>query len=285
MKVLVTGSSGQIGGAVLHQAPAGVRCIAPNRSALDLSDQASIEAYLEREKPELVINSGAYTDVEGAEENERTAMQVNAEAPGIFADWFAKNGGKLIQLSSDYVFDGKASQPYRPDDKRAPLSIYGRSKALGEDAAGKHAIILRTSWVYAAGGRNFVRTMLARMREGGAIHVVSDQTGSPSWAHVIARTVWQLAEVDGSGIFHHCDGGSTTWHEFAIAIAKEAQELGLIDKAPAIVPISSVDYPTKSARPGYSVLDDRKTRELLGDRVLHWRVNLRAMLEEERERG
>ncbi len=281
MKVLVTGASGQVGAAVASTAPAYVACLAPPRSQFDLTDPDNIVEFLDRLQPELIINSGAYTDVEQAEGNEHLAMRVNADAPAIMARWLEPRGGRLIQLSTDYVFDGTASTPYHPSDLCNPLSVYGRSKARGEQAAGDSAIILRTSAVHTAGGHNFVRTMLRLMQQGQPIKAVSDQIFSPSWAPEIARTVWALATAERPGIFHHCDQGSASWHEFAVAIGEEAQSLGMIERVPKISPVSMEDYPAKARRPRYSVLDDSETRKLVGDTVAHWRVNLQRMLSAE----
>ncbi len=283
MKVLVTGAAGQLGKALLASAPADWTCHGVGRVALDLADPAAIARLVQSERPDLVVNAGAYTAVDRAEEEAELAMAVNAGAPGTFARALADYGGRLVQVSTDFVFDGKAQRPYRPDDQRNPLSIYGKSKAAGEDAAGADAIILRTSWVHSAGGANFVRTMLRLMRERDELRVVADQIGSPSWATEIARTLWGLAETGQPGIYHHRDAGEVSWHGFAQAIAEEAVELGLIPRVPVIQAIPASEYPTPATRPAYSVLDDSATRALLKDRTAHWRDNLRAMLRQERE--
>jgi dTDP-4-dehydrorhamnose reductase len=285
MKVLVTGTGGQLGKALLASAPQGCECLGLDRAMLDLTDGGAIARMIEAEQPDLVINAAAYTAVDRAEQEPDLAMAVNAAAPAAFAQALGKIGGRLLQISTDFVFDGKSDHTYRPDDPRNPLSVYGQSKAAGEDAAGEKAIILRASWVHAAGGQNFVRTMLRLMRERDELRVVSDQIGSPSWAPEIARTIWALAEKDQPGIFHHRDAGETSWHGFACAIAEEALAIGLIERLPMIHPIVTEEYPTPARRPRYSVLDDSTTRALLGDETAHWRDNLKRMLAQEQALG
>lgn len=281
MKALVTGAGGQLGKALLASVPDGWECLGLDRAALDLADHAQIARLVRAERPDLVINAGAYTAVDRAEREVDLAMAVNAEAPGAFARVLADHGGRLLQVSTDFVFDGQAKRPYLPDDMRNPLSAYGRSKALGEDAAGDASIILRTSWIYASGCHNFVRTMLGLMRDQDELRVVNDQVGSPSWAPDIARTIWALAVADRPGAYHHRDAGETSWHGFAEAIAEEAHALGLIPRPPVIHPVSTDKYPTPARRPPFSVLDDSATRKLLEDGTNHWRENLRRMLEQE----
>ena len=280
-KALVTGAAGQLGRALVASCPAGWQCRGLTRGELDLTDAGAIERLIAAERPDLVINAAAYTAVDRAEAEPEIAMAINARAPGVFAEALRAFGGRLVQISTDYVFDGRSSRPYFPGDPVSPLSVYGSTKAAGESAAGPEAIILRTSWVHAAGGQNFVTTMLRLMREREELSVVCDQIGAPSWAPEIARTVWQLAVEGRPGTYHHRDVGQASWHEFAQAIAEEALALGLISRAPRIIPITSDQYPTAARRPGHSVLDDSETRTLLGDTTAHWRINLRRMLEEE----
>lgn len=284
-KALVTGAAGQLGRALLAASPAGWQCRGLTRAELDLSDARAIERLIEAERPDLVINAGAYTAVDRAEAEPDLATAINARAPGALAGALSAYGGRLVQVSTDYVFDGRASRTYRPGDSVSPLSVYGASKAAGEHAAGPEAIILRTSWVYAAGAQNFVTTMLRLMRERDELSVVCDQIGAPSWAPEIARTAWQLAAQGRPGIYHHRDSGQASWYEFAQAIADEALALGLISRTPEIAPVTSEQYPTAARRPAYSVLDDSETRALLGDTTAHWRVNLRRMLEEQAALG
>lgn len=285
MRALITGASGQVGGALASSVPAGWACKTLTRFECDLTNATAIRDAIAAYRPDVLINAAAYTAVDRAESDEALATAINGAAPGIMREALAEHGGRLIHLSTDFVFDGAASTPYRPDDSTGPLSAYGRSKLAGELAAGSDALILRTSWVYAAGGANFVRTMLRLMRERDEVRVVADQIGAPTWATGLAQTVWSLAQTDKTGILHHRDAGAASWYDFAVAIQEEALALGLLDNPAVIVPIATVDYPTPARRPAYSLLDDADTRSALGDRPPHWRENLRRMLKEENALG
>lgn len=285
MKALVTGVNGQVGKALLKTCPPGWTCVALDRSTLDLADPAAIARVVAEESPDLVLNAAAYTAVDRAESEPDLAHAINAGAPGAFADALGRSGGRLVHVSTDFVFDGSSSHGYRPEDARNPQSVYGASKAAGEIAAGEAATVVRTSWVYAAGGANFVRTMLRLMRERDELRVVSDQIGSPTWATGLAQTLWGLAVASQPGIWHHRDAGVASWYDFAVAIAEEAHARGLLARIPAIIPIATSDYPTPARRPAFSVLDVSATRALLGDRHVHWRTNLKTMLEEENTLG
>jgi dTDP-4-dehydrorhamnose reductase len=284
MKALITGVNGQLGKELLAHAPTGWTCVALDRAALDLSDAAAISRLVDAEQPDLVLNAAAYTAVDRAESEPILAHAINAGAPAAFSKALA-GAGRLVQVSTDFVFDGQRGHNYQPDDIRNPQSVYGASKAAGEDAAGDEAIIVRTSWVYASGGANFVRTMLRLMRERDELRVVADQIGSPTWAKGLATTIWGLAEKDATGIWHHRDAGIASWYDFAVAIAEEAHAVGLLDRIPAIHPIATSEYPTPARRPAFSVLDVTATREILGDISTHWRSNLRTMLKEEKALG
>ena len=284
MKALITGVSGQLGKEFLAHAPEGWTCVALDRAALDLSDANAIARVVDVEQPDLILNAAAYTAVDRAESEPELAHAINAGAPAAFSKALG-DAGRLLQVSTDFVFDGLRGHGYQPDDIRNPQSVYGASKAAGEDAAGDAAIIVRTSWVYAAGGANFVRTMLRLMRERDELRVVADQIGSPTWAKSLATAIWGLAAKDATGIWHHRDAGIASWYDFAVAIAEEAHALGLLDRIPAIHPIATSEYPTPARRPAFSVLDVTATREVLGDVSVHWRTNLRSMLKEEKALG
>jgi dTDP-4-dehydrorhamnose reductase len=285
VKALVTGSAGQVGSALSKSAPEGSQVVGFDRDLLDITDREAVMRTVEREAPDVIFNAAAYVDVERAERDEVRAFAVNATAVGHLADATREAGALLVHLSTDYVFDGDASTSYAPDAPRNPLSAYGRSKAAGEDAAGGDALILRTSWVHAAGHANFVTAMLRKIEKGAGFAVVADQLGAPTWAKGLAETLWALAAQRACGIFHHRDAGEASWHGFALAIGEEAQALGLIERLVPIRPISTADYGGIARRPAFSLLDDSKTRALLGDTAVHWRTNLRAMLNEEKARG
>lgn len=285
MRVLITGAGGQLGGALQRTAPAWAEINAVGRADCDLTDAAMLTARLVVEAPDLIINAAAYTAVDKAESDEETARAINAHAVAAMVEAMASTGGKVVHVSTDYVFDGTSSVPYAPDAPRNPQSAYGRTKAEGEDHLRAEDLLVRTAWVYEAGGANFVRTMIRLMKEREEVGVVADQIGSPTWATGLAHTIWGLAEKGATGTFHHADDGAISWHDFAVAIGEEAHALGLVKRIPVIKAITTADYPTPTRRPAFSLLDCSATRAFLGDRPVHWRANLRLMLEEESKLG
>ena len=282
MIVLVTGGEGQLGRALRATAPAGVTVVPVDMADCDLTDPAAVRALIGRVAPAVVINAAAYTAVDAAEANPDVAQAVNAQA---VATLVAAHAGPLVHVSTDFVFDGQSSEAYAPDAARNPLSVYGRTKAAGEDALRATDLLVRTAWVYTAGGANFVRTMLRLMRERDAVSVVADQIGAPTWAPGLAQAIWGLVQHGAQGAWHHSDAGVASWYDFAVAIQEEALALGLLDRAVPVHPITTADYPTPARRPAFSLLDCRATRALLGEEAVHWRVNLRRMLQEELELG
>lgn len=285
MKVLITGAGGQLGRALQSTAPAGTDLNAIDADDVDFTEDAMLRARLVVETPDVLINAAAYTAVDKAEADEETAQAINADAVAIMADEMESQGGKLVHVSTDFVFDGTSSRAYRPDDERAPLSAYGRTKAAGEDHLRDTDLLVRTAWVYEAGGANFVRTMIRLMNERDELGIVADQIGSPTWATGLATTIWGLIEKGASGTFHHSDDGQTSWYDFAFAIAEDAHAMGLIERIPVIKPIATADYPTPARRPAFSLLDCSTTRALLGDTPTPWRTNLRLMLKQEKALG
>ena len=285
MRVLITGANGQLGGALQRAAPGWADINAIDVEDVDLTDTSMLTARLVVEAPDLIINAAAYTAVDKAESDEETARAINSVAVATMVAAMEATGGRLVHVSTDYVFDGTSAQPYVTLAERNPQSAYGRTKAEGEDHLRASDLLVRTAWVYEAGGANFVRTMIRLMKEKGELRVVADQTGAPTWATGLARTIWALVEKGASGTFHHCDDGVATWHEFAVAIAEEAHALGLIPRIPIIHPITTADYPTPARRPAFSLLDCSATRALIGDAPVPWRENLRLMLKEEAKLG
>lgn len=285
MRVLITGAGGQLGGALQRAAPDWADINAIDVEDVDLTDTAMLTARLVVEAPDLIINAAAYTAVDKAEGDEATARAINADAVATMVEAMASTGGRVVHVSTDYVFDGTSPVAYGPDDERNPQSVYGRTKAEGEDKLRAEDLLVRTAWVYEAGGANFVRTMIRLMNEREELGVVADQVGSPTWATGLARTIWGLIEKGAAGTFHHSDDGATSWHGFAVAIAEEGHEVGLVQRIPVIRPIATSDYPTPAKRPAFSLLDCGKTRSLLGDRLVPWRENLRLMLKEEAKLG
>lgn len=281
MKVLVTGANGQLGAALQLTVPQGIELNAIDVDDVDFTEASMLHARLIVEAPDILINAAAYTAVDKAEECEDLAYAINCDAVGLMAEALDESGGKLVHVSTDFVFDGGSSRAYQPDDARSPISAYGRTKAAGEDHVRADDILIRTAWVYAAGGTNFVRTMLRLMRERDELGIVADQIGAPTWATGLASTIWGLVDKGARGVFHHSDAGVASWYDFAVAIQEEALALNLLNNPVTIRPITADQYPTSAKRPSFSLLDSRKTREVLGDESVHWRTSLRKMLIEE----
>jgi dTDP-4-dehydrorhamnose reductase len=284
MKVLVLGGGGQVARAVVAAAPQAHEVIAYIRADLDIADASAVARTLADTRADWVVNGAAYTAVDRAEDEPAQAFAVNDAAVGVLAAATSKAGCRLLHLSTDFVFDGMASRPYLPTDATHPLNVYGASKLAGERqvlADGGSGIALRTAWVYAAQGRNFVLTMLRLMREREQVSVVCDQIGAPTWAGGIAVVIWGLIGVGApGGVYHWTDLGVASWYDFAVAIQEEALARKLLARAVPIIPIGSVSYPTQAQRPAFSVLDTSSTRALIGAPARHWRHNLRTMLDE-----
>ncbi|WML90411.1 dTDP-4-dehydrorhamnose reductase [Thiothrix lacustris] len=285
MKVLVTGANGQLGFELQATCPAHVQLIATDAHTLDITQTSQIEAAIESHRPDVIINAAAYTAVDKAETDRENAWRINATAPGLLAGVVASycNAGqaiRLVQVSTDFVFEGQQAIPYLPDDPAKPLSVYGASKLAGEQAVQQHlpdALIVRTSWLYSSHGHNFVKTMLRLMQEKPQLGVVSDQFGTPTWARTLATTLWGCIDQQAQGIFHCSDQGAASWYDFAVAIQEEALALGMLDRTIPIKPIRTNEYPLPAQRPAFSVLDKRSTENLLDIALPHWRVSLRQM--------
>jgi dTDP-4-dehydrorhamnose reductase len=285
VRALVTGANGQLGRALAAAAPNGTEVVALDRGALDITDRAAVEQAVADARPDLVLNAAAYTAVDRAEGDEDAAYAVNATATGLLADAARAAGARFVHVSTDFVFDGRSGVPYAPDAGTNPLGAYGRTKLAGERLAGPAALIVRTAWVYAPVGGNFVRTMLRVMRERPEVRVVADQIGTPTYAPGLAAAMWTLAGQGARGIHHYSDAGAASWYDFAVAIQEEALAAGLLDRAVPVLPIATADYPTPARRPSFSVLDKRATFAALGGPAPHWRVNLRLMIAEVQARG
>ncbi len=292
MTILLFGGNGQVGhelrrslatlGDVVATTrsgglPDGTRC---ETADFDLPD--SLPQLVERVAPAIVVNAAAYTAVDKAEDDVDAAFRANAEAPGALARLCAGRGIPFVHYSTDYVFDGQGSQPYREDDATAPLGVYGASKLAGEDAiraAGGRHLILRTAWVYGQHGHNFMKTMLRLGADREELRVVADQVGTPTSARLIADTTRDLLGLqDVEGTYHLTARGETHWHGFATAIFDEAMAQGLIRQAPRVVPIATSDYPTRARRPAYSCLDVGKLEARLGRAQPGWREGLETVL-------
>ena len=288
MKVLVTGSEGQLGKALHCCRPQELDVVGLGRDAFDITDEACVRERLAAERPAVIVNAAAYTAVDRAEHEPELAMAVNAEGVANLARQAADLDCRLVQVSTDFVFDGARPAPYPPDAETAPLSAYGRSKLEGERLAlgilGASATVVRTAWLYSSQGKNFVTTMLRLMSERDQVAVVSDQVGTPTWTLGLARAIWAIVERPSvSGIHHWTDLGVASWYDFAVAISEEAVAAGRLARPAEVTPITAAEYPNDARRPAFSVLDTRKTREQLGLPGEHWRVNLRRMMGGERD--
>ena len=298
MKVLLTGAAGQLGHALRQQVPAaGVELITTSRGggdgllALDLADANACRAMVQQLQPDWVLNSGAYTAVDQAESEPELAHAVNGGAPRAFAEALAETGGRLLQVSTDFVFNGSQGHPYRPEQARDPLGIYGASKAAGEEAVehvlgpSGRGVILRTSWVMGPVGKNFALTMLRLHRDRPSIQVVADQVGCPTSTHGLAAACWRAIERASSEagavgpIVHWSDAGAASWYDVAVAVGELGLELGLLERMAQVNPITTADYPTPAQRPSYSLLDCSETRRMLDLPAVHWRQALRQLLE------
>jgi dTDP-4-dehydrorhamnose reductase len=284
MRVLVFGGAGQVGRAFTQAARGAHEVIVKTRAQIDITDAGAVRRAVEETRPEWIVNAAAYTAVDLAEDQAEAARAINDSAVGILADAATIVGCRLLHLSTDFVFDGKSNRAYLPSDEPAPLGVYGASKLAGERRAlesGCRALVLRTAWVYAASGKNFVLTMLKLMRERERVRVVADQIGAPTWATGLARAIREMLEAEATaGLYHWTDLGVASWYDFAVAIQDEALARGILPRAAAIEPIATSEYPTPARRPQFSVLDTRSTRALVLTPAVHWRHNLRMMLDE-----
>jgi dTDP-4-dehydrorhamnose reductase len=300
MNILLTGAAGQLGQELLPRLkPLGqVSCIdravtAGDSETLreDLADLNCVETLLNRMRPDLIVNAAAYTAVDRAETESKAAFRINAELPDCLARWCARNDRLLMHYSTDYVFSGEAREPYREDAPTGPLSVYGESKLAGEwaiTASGCRRLVLRTSWVYSGHGNNFVLTMLRLARERPALSIVADQVGRPTWARNLARVSVTLLEraagkpagFDRWGIWHYCDSGVVSWHDFAQAIFDAALDAGLLSRLPGVTAVPTSGFPQAAKRPLYSVLDTTAIGEAFGIEPAGLRASLRECIGE-----
>jgi dTDP-4-dehydrorhamnose reductase len=305
MRVLVTGVTGQVGGALLSRLAGRHEVVAAARDTLNLSRPAAIAGRLDELEPQMIVNSAAYTAVDLAEDERDLAFTVNAEAPDVVARWAAARGVPLVHLSTDYVFDGGGERPWREDDEPRPLSAYGASKLAGETAvrgAGGPHLVVRTSWVYAATGKNFLRTIVRLAGERPELRIVADQIGAPTSADVIADGIASILSGNSAalperfaaagGVVHLATAGTTSWHGFAVAIvdalkARDAAKTenvktGSINtncvKTERVIAIRTEDYPTKAVRPRNSRLDLGRLAQVFGIVTPNWTAALDPVL-------
>lgn len=304
MNVLLLGANGQLGrsfiehgglakrGTLVTATRDGQRFDGGPAVIADLSQPATLRALLDGHRPDLIINTAAYTAVDRAESEESLATRINGDAVAVLGEWAAKHGALVVHYSTDYVFSGDANQPYATDAATAPLGAYGRSKLAGERAlaaSGASYLLLRTAWVYSAHSNNFLRTMLRLAAERDELRVVADQQGSPTDTGLIveatlaALDVWFQASPDRrralSGVHHLTASGHTTWHGFATAIMQEAKARGLLARVPRVLPITTAEFPTPAKRPAWSVLDTTGFQRQFGYPLADWQQGLHHVIE------
>ena len=290
MKVLLTGAGGQLGQALIASVPHGLELVATSRQDLDLADPEACRTAVEQHRPDWVLNAGAYTAVDKAESESDLAHAVNAGAPEAFARALDQQGGRLLQISTDFVFNGTQGKPYQPMQARDPLGVYGASKAAGEAAVQSvlgtsgRGLILRTSWVIGPVGKNFALTMLRLHRERDQLGVVADQVGCPTSTLTLAQACWRTLQIAGESqlpaVMHWSDAGAASWYDVAVAVGRIGAELGLIDTPAEVQPITTADYPTPAERPAYSLLDSTSTRTALQLSGQHWQHALKDVLQQ-----
>jgi dTDP-4-dehydrorhamnose reductase len=304
LKILLLGANGQLGRTFLSDgglASRGLVIAATRDGALvdggqgaiaDLSSPPTLKALLDSEQPDVVINAAAYTAVDRAEQEEAVATRINAESVAELAHWAKGYGALLVHFSTDYVFAGDASTPYREDDVVAPAGAYGRSKLAGEHAlsnSGAPHFNFRTAWVYSPIGHNFLRTMLRLGGERDELRVVADQVGSPTdtmlivEGTLIAIDKWLASDTATrsalEGTYHLTASGHTSWHGFASALLEQAAQRGLLAKSPTVYAISTSEFPTPAARPAYSVLDNSRFVRVFGHALPDWQTGLARTLD------
>lgn len=291
-RIFLLGMRGQVGWELIRTlAPLGV-IRALDRASLDLTDMDSVRSATRSAEPDVIVNAAAYTQVDRAEDDPVTANRVNGEAPGVLASEAARTGALLVHFSTDYVFDGAARRAYAENDATGPANMYGASKLAGEEVVldtGADAYVFRVGWVYGRRGRNFLGTIERLARERAEIAVVADQFGSPTWSRAIAEATsqavsrWLTARAAGTeapsrGVYHMASRDYTTWHEFASAIvASMSPSDGWAP--PAVRPISTAEYPTRAARPAWTVLSSVRLRDTFGLELPPWREQLALCME------
>ncbi|WML41203.1 dTDP-4-dehydrorhamnose reductase [Neobacillus sp. OS1-2] len=278
MRVVVTGAAGQLGqDVVLELVRKNHEVIGTDRTKLDITNELNVLAFISEVKPDVILHCAAYTNVDAAEENEKLAYQINASGTEYLAKAAAQIGAKMLYVSTDYVFDGSASEPYEVEQQTKPIGAYGRTKLAGEELLQrnlKEFFIVRTAWVFGIHGNNFVKTMIRLGAERGEVGVVHDQVGSPTYTVDLATFMVELMETDKYGIYHATNSGVCSWYEFAVEIFKQASLKVIVN------PLTSDQFPRPAARPNYSVLSKKKITEQGLTPLRDWKEALAAYLEE-----
>ncbi len=279
-QILVTGCNGQLGNEIQLLAPKyedECTFFFTDKDELDITDRKAVYAFIEQNHIGIVINCAAFTAVDKAESCEELCNLLNNVAPGYLAEAVASQGGTMIQVSTDYVFDGKACRPYREEDATNPQTVYGRTKLAGEEnvirsCAG--SMVIRTAWLYSTFGNNFVKTMIRLGNERDSLGVVFDQIGSPTYARDLARVILQAVDKGiVPGVYHFTNEGVCSWYDFC----KEIHRLADVDKC-EVSPLHTEEYPTPAARPHFSVLDKTKIKDTYGIRIPWWTESLKECI-------
>jgi dTDP-4-dehydrorhamnose reductase len=302
MNILLLGANGQLGrsfiedgglarrGSLIAATRDGTRFDGGSAVVADLARPESLKPLLDQHRPALIVNAAAYTAVDRAESEEALATRINGEAVGVLAEWASAHAARVVHYSTDYVFDGSANMPYAADAPTAPIGAYGRSKLAGEQALAQNGaahLLLRTAWVYAAHGQNFLRTMLRLAAERDELRVVADQHGSPTDTGLIVQGTlaaldrWATPDQEPTpgGTYHLVASEHTTWHGFATAIMEEAHARGLLPKVPRMTAITTAQFPTPAKRPTWSVLDNSGFQRQFGYALPDWRQGLRRVIQ------
>ncbi len=282
MKILVTGSTGQLGSELARMLSVdGIDVVGIDSKALDFCQPPKVREWVSALKADWVVNCAAYTHVDMAEQEGAKAFLINRDATRALAEGVASYAGRLLHVSTDFIFDGEQSHPYSEDDAPNPLGVYGQSKLEGEIAVLDvlpEATIVRTAWVYGEVGNNFVKTMLKFAAERTEIKVIDDQLGSPTWTRDAAKAICALVNSDASGVYNFTNEGVASWYDLASDVVSVARRLGYPVKTSYVRPIPACEYRALATRPAYSVLSKRKIRSTLNYQIPHWRDSLRDML-------
>lgn len=281
--IIVIGSAGQLGTELkyLSGMHPDLSYHFATRAEVDITDEDTIHAALTEGNYDYCVNCAAYTAVDKAESEPEKAYAINEHGAGSLAKACAKHGVKLIHVSTDFVFDGQLSRPYKEDDPISPLGVYGASKAAGEQAvleADPTAVVIRTSWLYSSFGANFVKTMRKLGEDRDSLNVIYDQVGTPTYARDLAQVILQIITEgsvdDANGIFHFSNEGVASWYDFAVAI------MSMSNLTCHVSPINTFEYPTPAARPAYGIMDKRKIKETFDIEIPHWYTSLGHCIEE-----
>ena len=281
-RILIAGAGGQVGIALQQTMPAGVELLALDSKGLNITDTQAVKEAVAQFKPDWIINAAAYTAVDKAESEADLAFLINRDGAANLASAAESVGSRMVQISTDYVFDGTQARPYKPDDPVNPINVYGESKLAGEvttrEILDEDLLVLRTAWVYAPHGKNFLTTMLRLMQERDELRVVEDQIGTPTNAYTLAGAIFSAIKNEVTGTHHWTDAGVASWYDFACSIYETARSIGVVSKDCVIQPIATADYPTVAMRPNCSVLDKSDFRNLLNKNAVQWCQELKSVI-------